>query len=51
MNARRHDGDDTAEARETRERILDAAQKLFGEKGLEAASVGLAVGWADSAAA
>jgi AcrR family transcriptional regulator len=31
--------DDTAEARETHVRILDAAQKLFSEKGLEATSV------------
>lgn len=31
--------DDTAEARETHERILDAAQKLFSEKGLDATSV------------
>jgi len=31
--------DEIAEARETRERILDAAQKLFAEKGLDATSV------------
>ncbi len=31
--------DETAEARETHERILDAAQKLFAEKGLDATSV------------
>jgi len=31
--------DDTAEARETHERILDAAQKLFAEKGLGSTSV------------
>jgi len=31
--------DPTAEARETHERILDAAQKLFAEKGLDATSV------------
>ncbi|MEE4270509.1 MAG: CerR family C-terminal domain-containing protein [Thermoanaerobaculales bacterium] len=39
MSPRRHPCDDTPEARETHERILDAAQKLFGEKGLEATSV------------
>lgn len=31
--------DDTREARETHERILEAAQKLFAEKGLDATSV------------
>jgi AcrR family transcriptional regulator len=31
--------DDTREARETHERILDAAQKFFAEKGLDATSV------------
>jgi len=31
--------DTSPEARETHERILDAAQKLFAEKGLDATSV------------
>jgi AcrR family transcriptional regulator len=31
--------DDTSEARETHERILDTAQKLFAERGLDATSV------------
>jgi len=39
MSAREPDRDDTPEAQETHERILYAAQKLFGEKGLEATSV------------
>ena len=39
MEARATHCDDTAEARETHERILDAAQKLFANKGLEATSV------------
>lgn len=39
MSARTSHCDETAEARETRARILDAAQKLFAEKGLDATSV------------
>ena len=39
MNPRSTQCDDSAEARETHERILDAAQKLFAEKGLDATSV------------
>ena len=39
MSLRKSTCDDTAEARETHERILDAAQKLFADKGLEATSV------------
>ena len=39
MSPRIEHCDDTAEARETHERILDAAQKLFAEKGLDATSV------------
>lgn len=39
MEARATHCDDTAEARETHERILDAAQKLFAGKGLDATSV------------
>jgi len=39
MNVRSSHCDDTAESRETRERILEAAQKLFAERGLDATSV------------
>ena len=39
MRHSNHQCDDTPEARETHERILEAAQKLFAEKGLEATSV------------
>ena len=39
MSPRSNHRNDTPEARETRDRILDAAQKLFSEKGLDATSV------------
>ncbi len=39
MSPRTSQCDDSAEARETHERILEAAQKLFSERGLDATSV------------
>ena len=39
MGAQAPHVDDTTEARETHERILDAAQKLFAEKGFDSTSV------------